>query len=54
MGGHAACTGQKKIAYKVLVVKPEDKHNMKYLSHMWEHNIKMNLKKIHIVTCLGD
>jgi hypothetical protein len=41
--GHAAYTGQKKIAYEVLVAKPEGKHKLKDLSHMWEHNIKMDL-----------
>jgi hypothetical protein len=41
--GHVACMGDKLIAYRVLVGKPEGNRSLERRSFRWEDNIKMNL-----------
>jgi hypothetical protein len=41
--GHVACTGKKKVAYGVLVRKPEGKKPTAIPRCKWEDNIKTDL-----------
>jgi hypothetical protein len=43
---HIACKGERRSAYRVLVVKPEEKRPLGIPRHRWEDNIKMDLQKV--------
>jgi len=45
-GGHVACMGESRIAYRVLVGKPEGKRPFERPRHRWENNIKMDLQEV--------
>jgi len=40
---HAACMGEIRNAYKVLVTTPERKRPLRRPRHRWEYNIRMDL-----------
>jgi hypothetical protein len=42
---HAACMGEIRIAYKILVRKPEAKRPLGRCRSRWEDNIKMDLRE---------
>jgi hypothetical protein len=44
--GHVARMGDKRNAYKILVVKPEGKRSLGRHRHSWEDNIKMDIREI--------
>jgi len=44
--GHVACMGERRVANRVLVGKPEGKSQFERLRHRWEDNIKMDLQKV--------
>jgi len=44
--GHVACTGDRRVAYRVLVRRPEGKRLLGRHRHRWEDNIKMDLIEI--------
>jgi hypothetical protein len=44
--GHVARMGPKRIAYRILVGKPEGKKPLGRPGRRWEDNIKMNLRQI--------
>jgi hypothetical protein len=44
--GHAACTGEMKNAYKILVREPERKRPLGRPRHRQEDNIRMDLREI--------
>jgi hypothetical protein len=46
MGGHIACLGERRGAYRVLVGKPEGKRPLRRPRLRWEDNIKMNLQEV--------
>ena len=41
-----ACMGESRIAYRVLVGKPEGKRPFERPRHRWENNIKMDLQEV--------
>jgi len=43
MGGHVACMGGRRGAYRVMVGKPEGKRPLVRTRCRWEDNIKMDL-----------
>jgi hypothetical protein len=43
--GHVASMGERRGAYRVLVVRREERRTLGRPRHIWEHNIKTNLKK---------
>jgi hypothetical protein len=43
---HVSCVGEKRKAYKVLVVKREGKRPLGRLRHRWEDGIKVDLGDI--------
>jgi hypothetical protein len=43
--GHVARIGEKRIAYRILVGKPEGKRPLGRLIRKWVENIKMDLKE---------
>jgi hypothetical protein len=44
--GHLARVGEKSIAYRILVGKPEGKRSLGRHIRRWEDDIKMNLREI--------
>ena len=44
--GHAACMGEGRGVYRVLVGKPEGKRRLGRPRRRWEDNIKMDLKEV--------
>jgi hypothetical protein len=44
--GHVARMGEKRNAYRILVVKPEEKRPLGRPRHRWEDNIRMNLRDL--------
>ena len=44
--GHAACTGERRGIYRVLVGKLEGKGLLGRCRHRWEDNIKMDLQEV--------
>jgi len=40
-----ACMGEMRIAYNILVGKPEGKRLLGRLRHRWEDNIRINLRE---------
>jgi hypothetical protein len=44
----AACIGEGRGVYRVLVGKPEDKRSLERPRRRWEDNIKMDLREIGI------
>jgi hypothetical protein len=48
LAGHAACTGEGRGVYRVLVGRPEGKRPLGRPRHRWENNIKMDLGEIGI------
>ena len=44
--GHAACIGEKRGVYSVLVGKPEGKRPLGRPRRRWEDNIKMDLQEV--------
>ena len=44
--GHAACMGQFRNAYRVLVGKPESKRPIGRPRRRWEDNIKLDLREV--------
>jgi hypothetical protein len=44
--GHVARIGEKRNAYRILIVKPERKGSLGIPTRKWEDNIKMNLREI--------
>ena len=44
--GHAACTGNRRGAYRVLMGNPEGKRRLERLWRRWEHNIRMDLQEV--------
>jgi hypothetical protein len=44
--GHVARMGEKRIAYRILVGKPEGKRPLKRPRRRWEDNIRMDLREI--------
>jgi hypothetical protein len=44
--GHVACTGEMKNAYNILIGKSEGKRPLERPIHIWENNIRMDLKEI--------
>jgi len=46
MGGHVACLGERRGAYRVLVGKPEGKRPLGRPRLRWEDDIKMNLEEV--------
>jgi hypothetical protein len=44
--GHVARMGEKRIAYKILIGKPEAKRPLEILKHRREDNIKMYRREI--------
>jgi len=49
-GGHVACMWESRVAYRVLVGKPEGKRPLGRPRSRWENNIKMDLP---VVGCGG-
>ena len=45
MGGHVACMGERRGAYRVLVGKPEGKRPHGRPRSRWEDNIKIDLQE---------
>jgi hypothetical protein len=45
-GGHVACMGDKRGAYRVLMGKPERKRPLGRPWHGWKDNIKMDLQEV--------
>jgi hypothetical protein len=43
LAGHVARMGENRIAYRILVGKPEGKRSLGRLRHRWDDNIKINL-----------
>jgi hypothetical protein len=43
---HVERTGERRVAYRVLVGKPEDKRPLERPRRRWEYNIKMDLQKV--------
>jgi hypothetical protein len=52
-GGHVACMGEGRGAYRVLVGKPKGKRPLGRPRHRWEDNIKMDFKEIGIMGKTG-
>jgi hypothetical protein len=46
MGGACRTNGEKRTAYRILVVKPEGKRPLGRPRRRWEDNIRMNLRGI--------
>jgi len=46
LADHAACMGERKGVYRVLVEKPEGKRPLGRPGHRWEVNMKMGLQKV--------
>jgi hypothetical protein len=46
MGGHVACMGDMRNAYKILVRKPEGQRPLRSSRCRWENNIRMDLREI--------
>jgi acyl-coenzyme A synthetase/AMP-(fatty) acid ligase len=46
LAGHVARIGVKRIAYRILVGKPEEKRPLGRSRHRWADNIKMNLRDV--------
>jgi hypothetical protein len=44
--GHVARKGEKRNAYRILVVKPEGKRPLERPRRRWEDNIRMDLREI--------
>jgi hypothetical protein len=44
--GHAACAGDMRNAYRILVGKPEGRKPLGTPRRKWEHNIRMDVRKI--------
>jgi hypothetical protein len=44
--GHAACTGERRGVYRVLVGKPDGKKPLGRPTCRWENNIKMDLQEV--------
>ena len=44
--GHVASMEERKVAFKVLVGKPEGKRPFGRLRHRWEDNVKMDLQEV--------
>jgi len=44
--GHAACMGDRRGIYRVLVGKPEGKRPLGRPRHRWEDNTKMDLQEV--------
>jgi hypothetical protein len=40
---HVACMGERRVAYRVIVRKPEGRKSLGKPRHRWEDNIKMDL-----------
>ena len=46
MGGHLACIGQRRGAYRVLVEKPKEKRPLGRTKRSWEDSTKMDLQEV--------
>jgi hypothetical protein len=44
--GHVACMEERRVAYRVLVGKPEGRNPLGRPRHRWEDNIKMDLQEV--------
>jgi len=44
--GHVACIGERRVAYRVLVGKPEGKRPLERPRHRWEDNNKIDLQEV--------
>jgi len=51
--GHAARVGEMRIAYKILVGKPEGKMSLGRYRSKWEINMRMDLREIRWKVCIG-
>jgi hypothetical protein len=43
---HVACTGERRLVYRVLLGRPEGKTSIGSPRHRWEDNIKMDLQEV--------
>ena len=43
---HVAGTGDRRVAYRVLVGKPEGKRPLRRSKHTWEDNIKIDIQEV--------
>jgi hypothetical protein len=43
---HAACVGEMRNAYKILVGKPEGRRSLGTPRRKWEHNVRMDVREI--------
>jgi len=46
MGGHVACMGERRVAYRILLGKPEVKRPLVRSSCRWDDNIKMDVQEV--------
>jgi len=46
MGGHVARMGERRVVYKVVVGKPEEKRQLGRSRRRWEYNITMSLREV--------
>jgi hypothetical protein len=46
--GHVSCMGERRVAYRVLVGRPEWTRPLGRRRHRWEYNIKLDLREIGI------
>jgi len=51
--GHAACTGQERKVYKVLLGKPNGRRLLKRPRSRWEDNINTDLREIGMEMWVG-
>ena len=51
--GHVVCMGEERVAYMVLVGKPEGKRPLGRLRRRWVDNIRMDLQDVGMWTGLG-
>jgi hypothetical protein len=44
--GHVACMGEKRVAYRILVGRPEGRRSLGRPRRRWEDNIKMDIREV--------
>jgi hypothetical protein len=45
-GGHVACIGERKGAYRILARRPEGNRSLTRPSRSWNDNIKMDIQEV--------
>jgi len=50
-GGYVVCMGERRVAYRVLVKKPEGNRPLGGSKRRWEDNIKMDLQEVGLGAC---